>query len=145
MNSKRSNAIILALTRGIAGVGVTQEPGSEPYPTAPPDIVESTGVTDLMWVAGRLSIEDLHTLLDEKEDIDPLAQDHYGNTAMHWVAFYATDPAVIDELLEIGVQPDVVNSQGFTAFEIMQGNENLRGSEPYLRLLRAKLERRRSE
>lgn len=142
MNRKRVAAMVVALLVGSSALGAAQEAETKPYPTAPIEMVESRGVTDLMWVAAKLSIDDLRSLIDQKEDVDPLARDFYGNTAMHWVAFFATDPAAIDELLELGVEPDVVNAQGFTAFEIMQGNENLRGTEPYLRLLRAKLERR---
>lgn len=145
MNRKRLGILVVALFVSGAVLGIAQEPESELYPTAPAEMVESRGVTDLMWVASKLSIEDLRRLLEHKENVDPVAQDFYGNTAMHWVAFFATDPAVIDELLELGVVPDIVNSQGFTAFEIMQGNENLRGTEPYLSLLRAKLERRGSD
>ena len=145
MNRKMVIRSVLALIVVSASMASAQDQGSSDYPTAPQERAESTGVTDLMWVAGNLSLEDLQTLLERKEDVDPLARDSFGNTAMHWVAFYATEPAVIDELLEIGVQPDVVNDQGFTAFEIMQGNANLRGTEPYLRLLRAKLDQRSSE
>lgn len=137
--------LLPALALIVAATVTAQDREEIGYPTAPPDVVESRGVTDLMWVASNHPVEELQALLEGKQDIDPLARDFYGNTAMHWVAFYATDPAVINELLEIGVQPNVVNAQGFTAFEIMQGNENLRGSDPYLRLLRAKLDQRENE
>jgi len=103
--------------------------GDVPYPTAPPEMVESNGVSDLMWVAGRLSLADLEELIAQKRDIQPEATDSYGNTALHYVAFYASEPEVITTLLDLGVPVDIVNAQGFTAFEIMQGNENLRGTD----------------
>lgn len=119
---------------------VTAQSVGGDYLTAPQDMVESTGVTDLMWVAGNHSVEDLERLISDKSDLDPAAMDFYGNTALHYVAFYASDPEVIDLLLEVGVPVDVVNSQGFTAFEIMQGNEDLRSTDPYMNLLKAKLD-----
>lgn len=128
-----------------AASATAQSQSPDEYPTAPEEMVESTGVTDLMWAAGRLSVAELRQLIDAKPDIDAAARDHHGNTALHWVAFYATEPEAIDLLLDLGVPVDVANAQGFTAFEIMQGNENLRSSEAYMRLLNAKLEQRRDE
>ena len=132
-------ASVLILSLLVAAVGIAQSESSDDYPTAPQEMVESTGVTDLMWAAGRLSVEELRHVINAKPDIDPAARDDFGNTALHWVAFYATDPEAIDLLLDLGVPVDIVNAQGFTAFEIIQGNENLRSSEAYMRLLSAKL------
>jgi|GEM_PF-3054951 len=108
----------------------------------PDDVVAETGATDLMWVAANRPVEELRDLIANEPDIDPAARDDYGNTALHWVAFYATDPAVLDILLDLGVPTDVRNEQGFTAFEIIQANEALVSTDPYQRLLRIKLESR---
>lgn len=135
-------AVILTIMLSVPALA---QSASAPYPTAPDEMVESNGVSDLMWVAGRLSVADLEELIARKADIQPEATDSYGNTALHYVAFYASEPEVINMLLELGVPVDIVNAQGFTAFEIMQGNENLRGTDPYLALLRAKLAARDAE
>lgn len=109
------------------------------YITAPEEMVESTGVTDLMWVAGNHSVKELKRLISNKPDLDPAAMDFYGNTALHYVAYNASNPEAIDLLLELGVPVNVANSQGFTAFEIMQGNEDLHRTDSYMHLLKAKL------
>jgi ankyrin repeat protein len=140
-----ASAFLFALALLAPATAVTQAESRGNYVTAPEEMVESTGVTDLMWVAGNHSVDELEALIATKDSIDPAALDFFGNTALHYVAFYANDPAAIDLLLEIEVPVDVVNAQGFTAFEIMQGNENLRGTDPYMVLLKQKLEKRSDE
>jgi len=138
-------ALFFTLTLLASPAAAAQSENDGNYVTAPEEMVESTGVTDLMWAAGNHSVEELQSLIDAKQDVNPAARDFYGNTALHYVAFYATDPAAIELLLDVDVPVDVVNSQGFTAFEIMQGNEDLRGTEPYTALLQTKLGSRASE
>lgn len=113
----------------------------------PPDVATYPGVTTLMLRAAELSGSRLLAFVrtQEPQELQAAAQDGNGNTALHWAAFYATDPEVIDVLLDAGVPIDVVNNQGLTAFEILQGNSFLLGSAPYQRLLGAKIERRRAE
>lgn len=134
--------IVLLLTAPLWGQSTAPEPR-----VVPPDVATYPGVTTLMLRAAELSGSRLLAFVrtQEPQELQAAAQDGNGNTALHWAAFYATDPEVIDVLLDAGVPIDVVNNQGLTAFEILQGNSFLLGSAPYQRLLGAKIERRRAE
>lgn len=110
--------------------------------TVPDGAAAIPGVTELMLAAAEAPVGVVRELLSDATSAGLAAADANGNTVLHWAAFFATDPAVLDALLDAGAPVDVRNAQGLTAFEIIQGNDALVGSDAYRRLLTAKLERR---
>ncbi len=105
----------------------------------PADAASTPGVTELMLAAGESRPAVVREILQDATPTVLAAADENGNTALHWAAFYATNPDTVDALLDAEVPVDQRNSQGLTAFEIMQGNDSLLGTDAYHRLLRAKL------
>lgn len=130
---------VVALALAFPVLGQTDVENRE----VPEGAEEIPGVTELMLAAADQSAEAVEAIARALDPADRAAADANGNTALHWAAFFATDPGVLDVLLDAEVPVDVRNVQGLTAFEIMQGNNSLVGSEGYRRLLRAKLDNRR--
>lgn len=108
----------------------------------PADAASIPGVTELMLAAGRSTPALVREIIQDVAPVDLAAADQNGNTALHWAAFFSTDPGVVDVLLDADVPVNQTNAQGLTAFEIIQGNDSLLGTDAYHRLLRAKLESR---
>jgi len=108
----------------------------------PSDAASIPGVTELMLAAGQSPPATVREIVQDVTPAMLAAADENGNTALHWAAFFATDPGTIDALLDAEIPVDRPNTQGLTAFEIIQGNDSLVGTNAYRRLLRVKLENR---
>lgn len=108
----------------------------------PSDAASIPGVTELMLAAGQSSPATVRDIVQDATPAVLAAADENGNTALHWAAFFATDPDTLDALLDAEIPVDRPNTQGLTAFEIIQGNDSLVGTHAYQRLLRVKLESR---
>ena len=81
--------------------------------------------------------EIIKTLLDVGEaKVDP--QDKCGRTPLHWAAWQNANPKVTEALLNAGAQVEAEDQARKTPWDYAQENKNLKGTEVYWRLNKAR-------
>ena len=71
-------------------------------------------------------------LLEAGADIEAQSED--GWTPLHDSAVFNKTPTVVTALLDAGANPKAETNEGKTAFDLMQENEKLKGTDAYWRL-----------
>ena len=62
------------------------------------------------------------------------ARDEDGWTPLHWAAFFNSNPQVVLVLLDLGADPKARTSGGDTAWDLIQGNPELKNTPAYWKL-----------
>ena len=92
-----------------------------------------TGFTALMMaVASKVSPTVIQALINSGADVN--AGNKYGNTVLIIAAEYNNDPAVIHVLLDANPDITMKNKDNKTAWDLVQENEDLKGTDAYWRL-----------
>ena len=80
---------------------------------------------------------DVRAELDAGAEVLAWDEEH-GTTALHCAAASGVNqPSAIEELLLLGVTANTQDEYGFTAYELAQRNEKIKGTESYWALHRA--------
>lgn len=99
----------------------------------------SDGWTPLLWLAKyNRAPEVVRVLLDAGAEVD--ARDVDGWTPLMIAASYNSNPETVWVLLHAGADPEARNSAGETAWDLIQHNENLAGTDAYWELNDLRLE-----
>ena len=98
---------------------------------ADPHAHDAQGATALMHVSGAGSQELVELLFETGIDLD--AQDHAGRSALLWAAATAT-AEVVELLLDLGADATLPDDAGDTAWDLIQHNEAVQGTQVYRRL-----------
>jgi uncharacterized protein len=93
---------------------------------------EHDGGTALMYAAVSNPPAVITTLLKAGANVND--QDKDGGTPLIWAALFNPNPDVILILLKAGADPKAKTSEGKTAFDLVQENANLKGTEAYRQL-----------
>jgi ankyrin repeat protein len=72
-----------------------------------------------------------------KAGADINAQNKSGHNALHIAAKYAKNPEIITALIKAGADTKAITKKGESAFDFIERNENLKGSEAYQKLYEA--------
>ncbi len=90
------------------------------------------GGTALMYAAVSNPPQVITTLLNAGAHVND--QDQDGGTPLIWAATFNPNPEVILILLKAGADPKAKTTEGKTAFDLVQENANLKGTEAYRQL-----------
>jgi ankyrin repeat protein len=96
-------------------------------------ILDSNGLTPLMWAAARTDdVESLRYLLTAGVDVD--ARGASGRTALMQAAAFSTIPDAVALLLNAGADATLQDEEGARAIDLAHANEHLAGDEVLWRL-----------
>ena len=89
------------------------------------------GMTPLHWAARNGTPEAVGVLLAVGAAVE--ARTKSGMTPLHWAASNGT-PGTVSALLDAGADPKAKTTDGKTAFDLIQENKKLKGTDAYWRL-----------